>query len=827
MKKISLIAFLLILNVFVGYAQQPNQLSSAEIYQKIKKLNVLGNVLYLAAHPDDENTRFIAYSANEKLFNTSYLSLTRGDGGQNLIGTEIREELGIIRTQELLAARRTDGGKQYFSRANDFGYSKTPEETLEIWDKNKILSDLVWIIRKTKPDVIVCRFPTDGKGGHGHHTSSALLGQEAFELAVKEDAFPEQLKYVDTWQPKRIVVNTGKWWNDKISENDPGVVAEDIGLYNSVLGISYNELAANSRTMHKSQGFGSTGTRGEHFEFFEHLAGDEAQKSLFDDIDFSWSRVLKSDKIITIVQNIINQFNIERPENSISKLITLRKELVKIEDEFWKKTKIEEVDELIKNCAGLYLEAKSNDYYATPGDSVDFTIELVNRSFSSCKLISIESNVVSILNSETILETNKITKIEKSLKLPEDIKISQPYWLEKEGSLGVYNVENQELIGTPENKPSVYFEVKIDVEGEVLTYQIPLIYKWNDPVKGELYKPFVIFPPAFVNFSEEVQLFSTLSSKEIEVTVRSNTFNEKIDLTISKPNGWDISPSNFSFAQLEKGEEQKIKFTLSPTSSAVNGDLKASFNINGKVYGNALKTIDYDHIPSQVYMPKSKLQLVYVDLKTTNETIAYINGAGDKIAESLVNIGYKVDVLDENKVDAEMLKKYDVVILGIRALNTIERMEFIMPKLLQYSFNGGNLILQYNTSHRLNTKDFSPYPIKLSRDRVTEEDAQVTFLNPNHTVLNFPNKIELNDFDGWVQERGLYFPNEWDEKYDTILSFHDKNEDSKNGSLLITKYGKGYYTYTGLSFFRELPAAVPGAYRLFVNLISLNHGKTN
>lgn len=241
----NLLTLFILVSTFL-YGQMPKQLNSAEIYQEIKKLNVVGNVLYLAAHPDDENTRFISYCANEKLYNTAYLSLTRGDGGQNLIGTEIREELGIIRTQELLAARRTDGGNQYFTRANDFGYSKTPDETLEIWDKEKILGDVVWVIRKFRPDVIVCRFPTSGGGGHGHHTASALLAKEAFSLAGDASKYPEQLKYVNIWQPTRVVVNTGRWWNDSISGDDPGVVTIDIGEYNSVLGTSYNELAARS-----------------------------------------------------------------------------------------------------------------------------------------------------------------------------------------------------------------------------------------------------------------------------------------------------------------------------------------------------------------------------------------------------------------------------------------------------------------------------------------------------------------------------------------------------------------------------------------------------
>lgn len=817
-----LFLFLVVGNAF---AQKPKQLSSAEIYQKIKKLNVLGNVLYLAAHPDDENTRFIAYSANEKLFNTAYLSLTRGDGGQNLIGTEIREELGIIRTQELLAARKTDGGQQFFSRANDFGYSKTPEETLKIWDKDKILADVVWVIRKFRPDVIVCRFPTDGGGGHGHHTASALLGVEAFDLAADKNAYPEQLKYLDVWQSKRIVVNTGRWWNPNISADDEGVVAEDIGKYNALLGTSCNEIAAKSRTMHKSQGFGATGTRGEQFEYFEHLKGEQAKESLFDGINTSWSRLKGQDYITKFVTDIITNYDLDNPQKSISLLITLKKELQKISDGYWKQKKIDEVDELIKYCLGLYIEAKADNYYATNGDSVKVNFELINRAFAEIQLKSIASKAINFNYTENqLLKRNNATNLKQSFQISNDLAISQPYWLQKEGTLGTYNVSDQLTIGKAENDAAITFNVELDVGGEQFSYNYPLIYKWNDPVKGELYRPFVVVPPVFVNFSEELQLFSNLSEREIELTVKSTTANFNGQLELSAPKGWKLSQQNFNVAIAKKGEEQKIKVMLTPSAEAEIGELNAQINVAGEKHTQALNTIAYDHIPTQVYMPKTKVKLVYVNLKTTkSKNIGYFAGAGDKIPEALTNIGYSVTTLSENDLDLENLKQYNAIIVGIRSVNVNHRFGFVAPKLLKYVENGGTLVMQYNTRHRLKTNDFAPYPIKLSRDRVTEENAEVTFINPKHLVLNYPNKITKADFDNWVQERGLYFPNEWDEKYETVLSWHDKDEDAKEGSLLVAKYGKGYYVYTGISFFRELPAAVPGAYRLFVNLISLGN----
>ncbi|PCH95118.1 MAG: LmbE family protein [Bacteroidetes bacterium] len=787
----------------------------------VKKLNVLGSVLYLAAHPDDENTRFISYCANEKLYNTAYLALTRGDGGQNLVGPEIREELGIIRTQELLAARRTDGGQQFFTRAIDFGYSKTSSETQEIWNREKVLADIVWVIRKFRPDVIVSRFPVGGYGGHGHHIASAELGVEAFTKAADKTAYPEQLKFVSTWQAQRIVVNTGRWWNKDISADDEGVVAHDIGSYVEELGLSCNELASLSRTMHKSQGFGSTGKRGTHEEFFEHLGGVQAKESLFEGYSTSWDRVDGSSNVQKTVSELIANYSISEPGKSIGILLGLRNDLKKLKDEYWKRIKLDEVDAIIKACAGLYLEAKCNDFSATPGDSVHIEFELINRSDAKISILSISSDLLgSNLQVDSALANNQKIELKESYILSTSAKYSQPYWLEKTGTLGTYDVSNQELIGTPENNPAIVFEITIDVEGQKIVYSIPLIYKWNDPVKGEQYRPFAITPPVFVNFSESILIFADDNNKVIDLLVKSASDNFSGVVKIKAPKGWQLNKSEWTIKLENKGDEQKITAILKPTSKAVDGVITANVASGDSRYDMALSTIEYDHIPTQLYFPKSEAKLVYIDLKKKGSLVGYIEGAGDVIPQSLEIIGYDVDILQESDIELENLKKYGSIVLGIRALNTNERIGFIMPVLLDYAKAGGTLILQYNTKHRLKTDNFSPYPIKLSRDRVTEEDAEVMYLIPFHRILSSPNKITKADFDGWVQERGLYFPGEWDEKYDAVLGWNDKGEERKDGSLLVAEYGKGHYIYTGISFFRELPAGVPGAYRLLTNIIS-------
>ena len=815
MKKIFLIICTLLISL--AQAQMPYQPHSSKIFQQMKKLNVLGNVLYLAAHPDDENTRFISYCANEKLMNATYLSLTRGDGGQNLIGPEISEELGIIRTQELLNARRIDGGNQFFTRANDFGYSKTPDETLEIWDKNKILADVVWAIRLFKPDIIVCRFPTDGGGGHGHHTASALLAEEAFEIAGDKNKFPEQLQWVDVWKPARVVTNTGRWWNDKISAEDEGVVAENIGNYNPFLGMSYNELAARSRTMHKSQGFGSTGVRGDLEEFFEHRKGLEAQKSLFDGINQSWSRVNGGSKIEKKILKLLAQFDLSEPELSIPSLINIRKDVEALTDEFWKQTKLKEIDELIFQCAGIYIEAKADEFSKTSGDSLEISFELINRSSAKVQFHSIENKLLSLaIQKDTLLRSNASINWNEQIILPE-LPISQPYWLDKKGTLGTYFVENQHQIGKPENEPALSFKANLIINNQLLVYTFPLIYKWNDPVKGELYRPFIITPKITATIEQPIYLFSKKETQEIVITLKNQTTTQKGAIEIITPDGWNASfDSVFAFSK--KGDELKLIVHLTPLKNPKNGEIRVIINGNS---AKAINSIQYDHIPTQVWFPESSAKLVYIDIKKKATKIGYLAGAGDVVPEALRTIGYQVDLIQE--ADLENSAQYDAILTGIRFFNINERAPFIAEKLMKYVENGGNLIVQYNTRHQMKTQDFAPYPITLSRDRVTEENAKVTFLKPNHFVFQKPNKISEQDFDHWVQERGLYFPDKWDDKYDALISWNDKGEDAKNGALLVAPYGKGYYAYTGISFFRELPAGVSGAYRLLVNLIEMGN----
>ncbi len=831
MKKILAVVFVSFFCSLITYAQAPQKPTSGDIYESIQKLNFLGTVLYIAAHPDDENTRLISYFSNDIKAQTAYLSLTRGDGGQNLVGPEIRELLGVIRTQELLAARRIDGGQQFFTRANDFGYSKHPNETLEIWNKEEVLSDVVSVIRKFKPDVIINRFNHRTPGTtHGHHTSSAMLGSEAFELA-SDKTYKTHLQNDAIWQPKRLLFNTSWWFygsrGNFAKADKSNLVSIDIGTYYSNKGLSNSEIASLSRSQHQSQGFGSTGTRGSQTEYLEFVKGEfPANGNVFDGIDTSWNRLKGGREIGALLKKVENDFDFKNPSACIEELIEAYKLIQELENEHWKKLKSNEIKQLIAACAGLYLEAVANNSSTTPTAKNTLKIEAINRSDYQITLKSVQVSPLNVINEDKIeLRNNQPHRFSMELEIPSDIAKTSPYWLTEKGTLGMYKVADKSQIGLPETSRAMYANFNVDFDGYAIVFKKEVVYKYNDPVKGEVYQPFEILPEVSANFDEKVFIFGDDAAQKITIKVKSVRDNLQGKVSLRIPDNWTVSPTNYTFNLEQRGEEQRFEFEVIPPVHQSEGIISPIIEIGAKVYMNELIEIDYAHIPFQSISMPSEAKVVRLNIQKKGQVIGYIQGAGDVVPTSLRQIGYTVVELKADDITPSKLENFDAVILGIRAYNTNNRAKFYQKHLHNYVNNGGTMIVQYNTSHRLKVDELAPYSLKLSRDRVTDENAEVRMLKPSHELLNYPNKITSHDFEGWVQERGLYFPNEWDANFEAVLSMNDKNETEKNGSLLIAKYGEGNYIYTGLSFFRELPAGVPGAYKLFANMLSV--GKNN
>jgi len=822
---VSLSVFMLL--CFPAFSQAPKKPHAAEIYESIEKLNFLGSVLYLAAHPDDENTRMISYFANNVHARTAYLSITRGDGGQNLVGPEIRELLGVIRTNELVKARETDGGEQFFTRANDFGYSKHPDETLAIWDKKEVLKDVVKVIRAFQPDVIINRFNAESAGEtHGHHTSSAMLSLEAFDLAA--DASYESYN-LPPWTTQRVFFNT-HWWFYGSRENfdkadKSGMLSFDTGVYYPSLGLSNSEISSLSRSMHKSQGFGSTGTRGSDKEYVQLLKGKmpSDQKNIFEGVDTSWSRIEGGEPIQVVLEKVQKEFDFNAPSRSIPELLKAYSLINELQDEHWKDLKLEQIKQVIAACSGLYLEAAAEEAYATGNQDVSLKLEAINRSDQKMILKSVEL----LPQEKTIglgkdLTNNVGLKEEIDMSISGDAELTAPYWLEEKGSLGMYKVKNPEMVGNPITVPNQKVIFTIDFNGTSINFEKDVIYKYNDPVKGEVYQPFEIVPEAVSAIASKVVIFSEDQARQIPVTVTG--FKEGISGTVSLevPTGWKVSPEVVDFQMTFKGEEANFFFTVSPTKEQSEGYIKPIVVINNKKFDKTMVEINYDHIPKQSVLLPAESKVVRLNLVKKGHSIGYIKGAGDQVPKYLKQIGYKVtEVLPQN-ISTDLLQQFDAVIMGIRAYNTVPELKLKQAAILDYVKEGGNLIVQYNTSRSVVVDDnLAPYMLELSRDRITDENAKVSFLNKDHEVLNYPNKITDKDFDGWVQERGLYFPNKWGKEFSPILSFQENGDAPMEGSLLVAKYGEGYYIYTGLSFFRELPAGVPGAYKLLTNMISI------
>jgi len=723
----------------------------------------------------------------------------------------------------LLTAREIDGGVQYFSRANDFGYSKTPDETFNIWNREDVLADFVRVFRMHKPELVITRFPTDGGGGHGHHTASAILAEEAFELAADPNAYPESVKEYGVWQAKLLVFNAHPFFYKRAGKEFDAskFLTLDLGEYNPLLGQSYTEIAALSRSQHKSQGFGSTGSRGSATEYFKYVAGEEPDSTLLEGLDTSWSKIKGGDRVSGHIDNAIMNFDPINPHIVIPDLLKAYEVLEGIKNEYWKTIKQQEIKDLIQACSGLYIEVKADSYSYTPGDSINVSIEAINRSGAEIIFSALDIKGYQSFQINQILEHNRPFNMDKYFDIKSNADYSQPYWLKEKGTLGMYKVTDTKMIGQPQNPDALQASATIKIGTVYLDYKLPIVYKKNDPVAGEVYRPLAIIPPISMEISDRVYVFSNGGKKGITVKATSGKDDVSGTIKLDVPEGWNVTPKSITFTLDAKEQEQDFVFEVTPPKSQSEGTVRASAILNDDSYNQNVQVIAYDHIPTQTVFSEASSKIVNLNITKKGDLLGYVDGAGDGIPASLRQIGYTVDMLDNSAINLDNLSKYDAVILGVRAYNTNNKLKFLNTVLHEYVKSGGTVIVQYNTSHRLVTDQIAPYSIQLSRDRVTVEEAEIKILDKKHPVITGPNKITQKDFDGWVQERGLYFPDEWSKEFIPILSSHDPGESHLDGGLLVAEYGEGYFIYTGYSWFRQLPAGVPGAYRIFANMISV------
>ncbi len=817
MRKLLLSIFLLVC-VTGTRSQQVRPATSAQIYHEISQLQNLVSVLYVAAHPDDENTRLLAWLVNDQHIRTGYLSLTRGDGGQNIIGSEKDEALGMIRTHELMEARKLDGAEQFFTRAVDFGFSKTSEETFNHWNPDLITGDVVWVMRKFRPDVVICRFPPTADAGHGQHAASAVIAKKAFVASGKKDKYKEQLDFYKAWQPKRLLFNAFKFGSRNTITDD--MFKLETGQFSPLLGIGYGELAGQSRSIHRSQGAGTPSIPGVQTEYFDLVAGEEMKSSLFDGIDITWNRVDRPD-IDKKIEVILDEFNFKRPEKSLPALLALRKDIKNVKNEFWRKQKLAEIENIILHCSGFMAEVYAKQPTAVAGTTLPFTLKIISRAGLPTSIKSIDWLNNDISNTIVKFKSDSLITIDHDITIPAGISPTEPYWLSSTSlDKGNYIIAYDTLLGLPEAPNSLNVKVVMQIGEETFDINVPLSYKKLDPTRGDVIEALRIVPDVTLNFVSPLIVTESDGSLRTKVRIMPNKDINNAIVTVSERSLiYKSSPMN-----LKAGKEVIVPINIDADRvGRIGFFLSAMIMVGEKSYAKAQTTIQYTHIPTLQYFKVPYAKVVRNNWKVTARKIGYVEGAGDNIASILKDAGLSVDVLTEADMEAGKLKQYDAIITGIRAVNTEKRMAQWMGHLLQYAENGGTLVMQYNTLQDMSTTGVGPYPIKLSDKRVTEEDAKVTFLKPEHRLLTYPNKITEDDFKGWVQERGLYFPITWDDQYQAIFEMNDTKEQPLKGSTLYAPYGKGHYIYTSLSFFRQLPAGNNGAIRLLMNMLSVGN----
>jgi LmbE family N-acetylglucosaminyl deacetylase len=805
----------------VLFSQTSGGGDAAERRIALEKLSVLGSALYVGAHPDDENTAVLAWLAKGRKVRAGYLALTRGDGGQNLIGTEQGDTLSVIRTEELLAARRIDGAEQFFTRAVDFGYSKTPEETLRIWGHEAVLADVVWVIRSFRPDVIITRFPANGDGGHGHHTASAILAAEAFSAAADPKRFPEQLAYVKPWQARRLLWNA---WRRPGEERPPGAPPQltvDLGAWDPLLGESYAELAAASRSMHKSQGFGSSPRRGSVPNYFELVAGEPASQDIFEGIDLSWNRVPGGEPVGGLLARAAAAYSDEDPAACVPTLLEALAAIDRLAPDPWVAVKRHEVLGVIAACTGLWMEAVATEATAAPRSPVVITASAVNRSAAKLSLARVETSSGSGVQVDAPLPYNQVVSRSVTVSLPPETPLSQPYWLAKSHSNGLYAVADQRLIGQATDPPAVAVTFTVRDGEQELAYTVPVVHRWTDPVIGERTRALEVVPGVTVNLGAPLLIFPDRNGKVVRALVQGHESKVSAGVRLVAPPGWRVEPGEVPVAFEKAGEERTVRFTVTPLDAPGTGELVAFVRSGDREEAaHRLVEVDHTHIPPRALLPPATARLVRVDVARPVKRVGYVMGPGDEIPAILLQLGFEVTLLSDDDLEEQNLHAFDTIVIGVRAYNTRPRLAEAQEHLLAYVQEGGTLVVQYNTNRDLVTETLGPYPVTLSRDRVTDETAPVKILIPSSALLTHPRTVSATDFDGWIQERGLYFPEKWDPRYQALLSMSDPGEKPSEGALLFATYGKGSYVYTGLSFFRQLPAGVPGAIRLFVNLLA-------
>ncbi len=829
----------------VALAQERGSAALAEL---VDGLGVSARVLLVAAHPDDEDTALLAWLVHRQHADAAYLSLTRGDGGQNLIGDELGEALGVIRTEELLTARRLDGATQYFTRAYDFGFSKSAEETYTHWPKDSVLRDVVTVMRAYRPHIVVAIFSGTPRDGHGHHQVSGILAREAYDAAADTVRFP-----------RSVTAGHGAWTPSKLylgpyQSRDRATVRFNVGEYDPVLGRSYYEIAMESRSQHKSQAFGRLQRRGTQLDWLmlekssvAATANGSAERSPFEGIDTTWARlrpiVTKAsreaaaalDSLPAATAAARTALDFRRPTTVVPALARVHRLLTRVREarvtdpdvESSVRSGLARVTRALLEATGVAVEATAGRATVARGDSVRVDVTLHARGDVPVTVTGVRVEGPDVSAATILRDATTSVAPDSSATWPamvRGVRITQPWWLAHGRRGDVFDVPRTEVAqAESERSTAAVARVDLSIHETTVEATTAVVHRRADPVRGDVQRPLAVVPPVAVRLERTVEYAragAPLGRVE-RVELRSAlTTPTDVSVTLAAPGG--LTSDGVKRVTLPPGGTEAVEFTVRGTPRPTRSEISVVAEGRGERFRDGYTEIEYDHITPQRMYRDATVALQGVDVALgPNLRVAYIPGAGDNVAPMLAQLGVPITIIDPGAVGTTDLSPYTTVVLGTRAYESRAELMQHNGRLLEYARRGGTLVVQYG-QYEMMQRGIMPYPMTISRPhtRVTVEESSVAIIDPEHRTLRAPNRIGPRDFEGWVQERALYMPSQYDSAYTAPLAMNDPGEPPSRGALLVTPYGRGLYVYTTMAFFRQLPAGVPGAARLFVNLLS-------
>ncbi len=844
-----LLLFLLLGAASLVFAQGqgivPEDRGAMGLAQALNRLDVVASVLHTGAHPDDENSALLAWLGRGQGTRTAYLSATRGEGGVNLAGPELFETLGVIRTEELYGARRLDHAQQFFSPNYEFGYSKGADDTLAKWGHDQVLGDFVRVIRYFRPEIIISRFTGTPRDGHGHHQVAGMITQEAFKAAADPARFPE---YGMPWQAKKLYLNS-------MGNDQQAGIEINVGEFDPALGRSYNEIAAEGRSLHRTQAQGSPqdrGPRATRLQLIQKSVDVLDNAPLFSGVIHKLPDLARLDASIASdlgslqqrVDAIRGAVNLQRPGNIVADLALALNQLQAIEArstneqvDFLLQQKEADFQEALRLAAGLVLDVTASDDTVIPGQEFDLTVSVINGGPLDFTTVRAQTDLppgwdASYQGSTGSLQPGQRLDQKYKVKVAAAAEFTQPYWLQQPRRGARFTWPTVQNGALPADPPLLPTTAEVQYQGTTIAMKRPAEFRLIDRMFGEQRTSVKVVPAISVNVSPEIAIVPLGGNRRKEFTVSVESQNAAAvaaEVTLAVPNGWTVAPPSQTVNFTQAGEKASLQFTVSVPQTAGDFTIQALAKAAGQEFKVGYTAVAYPHIETRHVYSSAQSKVQVLDLVTRVSSVGYVEGTGDAIPDSLRQLGISVTLLTAQDLATANLSNFQAIVLGVRAYAVRDDLRAYNKRLMDYVSNGGTLVSQYNRGNEIGNLQIGPYPFTLppvnvnNAERVTAEDAPVRILDPAHSLLNVPNKITSQDFDGWIEERGTYFMRTWDPRYVPLLETSDSGEPGRQGGLIVTKYGKGTYVYAGLSFFRQLPLGVKGAYRLFANMVSVEN----